>query len=167
MSSPDRRAHRNRRHREVRAQVIPVHQLKRKGNGDPDARAKTLRDLPDLTLLERRRPRARGGCEDVPRPCPFVSCRYHLFLDVLDTGSLKLNFPDLEPWDLPPRQSCALDVAEDSKVTLEELGRLLNLTRERARQIELIAVTRFERLAKEAGLDVLAREANVVPELEE
>jgi hypothetical protein len=87
-----------------------------------------------------------------------VYCRHHLYLDVVEgTGSLKLNFPDLEPWEMPARQSCALDVADDGRVTLEELGRILNLTRERARQIEVVAVTRYRIAAKGAGLDRLRR----------
>jgi hypothetical protein len=47
------------------------------------------------------RPRTRGECRDAERPCPFVACKHHLYLDVNpETGSLKLNFPDLEPWEL-------------------------------------------------------------------
>lgn len=157
MSSPDRRAHRNRRHREVRAQIVPVSRLKRRRLGDPAAKAATLRELPELTLLEARQPATRAGCAELPRPCPFVSCRHHLYLDVEPTGALKLNFPDLEPWEMPARQSCALDVADDGRVTLEELGRLLNLTRERARQIELVAVARYRVAARGAGLDRLRR----------
>ena len=64
-----------------------------------------------------------------------MSCRFHLFLDVdPKNGSLKVNFPDREPWELP--ETCALDVAERGGATLEEIGRALNVTRERARQIE-------------------------------
>jgi hypothetical protein len=64
-----------------------------------------------------------------------VSCKYHLYLDVNPrTGSIKLNFPDLEVWELP--ETCALDVAERGGMTLEEVGELLNLTRERIRQVE-------------------------------
>jgi hypothetical protein len=85
--------------------------------------------------LEALRPRTRAECRSGPRPCLFVSCRFHLYLDVNEeTGSLKLNFPHLEPHELP--ESCALDLAERGGVTLEEIGGLLNVTRERARQLE-------------------------------
>src|SRR6185312_8298743 len=40
------------------------------------------------------RPRTRGDCADMPRPCPFVSCSHHLYLEVNpESGALKLNFP--------------------------------------------------------------------------
>jgi hypothetical protein len=69
------------------------------------------------------------------RPCPYVSCRYHLFLEVsATTGSLKINFPDLEVWELV--ESCALDVADRGAQSTETIGGLLNLTPERARQLE-------------------------------
>src|SRR5688572_7854160 len=81
------------------------------------------------------RPRTRGDCEAASRPCPFASCRHHLYLDVHpSTGSLKLNFPDVDPDEIP--ETCSLDVAARGGATLEELGHLLNLTRERVRQIE-------------------------------
>lgn len=88
----------------------------------------------DLTGLDR--PKTRAGCENVPRPCPFVSCRYNLYLDVNpETGSIKINFPDVEVEDM--RHSCTLDVAEMNGVTLEEVGAIMNLTRERIRQVEV------------------------------
>lgn len=92
------------------------------------------------------RPITRGDCADVPRPCPFVACSQHLYLDVLENGSLKLNFPDIEPDAMG--ESCALDVADRGGSALEEVGEYANLTRERVRQIETraLAVLREGRL---------------------
>lgn len=82
------------------------------------------------------RPRARAECLDGPRPCPFVSCSHHLYLDVNpETGAIKLNFPHLEVWEMA--ETCALDVADKGGITLEEVGAILNLTRERIRQVEV------------------------------
>lgn len=93
---------------------------------------------------ERNLPLTRGECEGTPRPCPFVSCKHHLYLDVSPvTGTIKLNFPDLEVWEM--RASCALDVADEGGVRLEDLGVLLNVTRERARQIEVQAIVKLEK----------------------
>jgi len=40
-----------------------------------------------------------------------VSCAYHLYLDVnATTGEIKLNFPELEIWEL--EHCCALDVMD-------------------------------------------------------
>ncbi len=84
-------------------------------------------------------PVSRDQCRGGIRPCPWVSCRFHLYLDVNPrTGSLKLNFPDREPADLTC--SCALDIAEEGGLTLEDVGGLLNLTRERVRQLEALAL---------------------------
>ena len=81
------------------------------------------------------RPKARGECKGGPRPCPYVSCKHHLYLDVNpETGSIKLNFPDKEVWELA--ETCALDVADRGGITLEEVGGIMNLTRERIRQVE-------------------------------
>ena len=42
-----------------------------------------------LPFVEYRRPASRTECKDGARPCPFVSCKYHLFLDVNpSTGSI-------------------------------------------------------------------------------
>jgi len=81
------------------------------------------------------RPRTRAECIDVPRPCPWVGCRHNLFLDVSGKGGLKLNFPGIEPGDMPAARSCSLDVAEERARTLPELGDLMNLGDERVRQI--------------------------------
>ena len=63
----------------------------------------------------------------MPRPCPFVSCSHHLYLDVNpETGAIKLNFPHLEVWEMA--ETCSLDVADRGGITLEEVGAILNLT---------------------------------------
>ncbi|HEX9621682.1 MAG TPA: sigma factor-like helix-turn-helix DNA-binding protein [Polyangiaceae bacterium] len=91
------------------------------------------------------RPRHRSECIDGPRPCPHVSCKHHLYLDVSpQTGTIKLNFPDLEVWEMTV--SCALDIADAGGVRLEDVGVLMNITRERARQIESKALAKLETL---------------------
>jgi hypothetical protein len=88
------------------------------------------------------RPRTRGDCADGVRPCPFVSCRHHLYLHLSRAGNIKRNFPDdVEPYQLT--ESCVLDVAERGEHTLESIAEHLNLTRERVRQIEVRALTKL------------------------
>ncbi len=88
-----------------------------------------------LRLIDGQRPKTRADCMNGPRPCLFVSCKHNLYLDVNpETGSIKLNFPDKEIWEL--QYTCALDVAEKGGITLEEVGEIMNLTRERIRQVE-------------------------------
>jgi hypothetical protein len=82
------------------------------------------------------RPKSRAECQSMTRPCPFVSCEHHLYLDVNpESGAIKLNFPHLEVWEMA--ETCSLDVADRGGITLEEVGAILNLTRERIRQVEV------------------------------
>lgn len=104
------------------------------------------------TYLRMVRPKQRIDCCGVPRPCPWVSCKWHLYLDVNDdTGAIKLNFPDVEVWEM--EHSCALDVADAGPRPLEQVARLMNLTRERARQMSGVALDLVERRARRRGLD--------------
>ena len=96
------------------------------------------------------RPKTRGDCVDganVVRPCPFMSCKYHLALDVnTDTGSIKHNFPGVEVWEMP--ETCSLDVADRGGLTLEEVGEMMNLTRERVRQLQDRSLAHLKWLAE-------------------
>lgn len=94
-------------------------------------------------ILDYERPGSRSECREDKRPCLYVSCRYHLYLDVNPvTGSIKLNFPDKEVWEL--EETCALDVAERGGITLEEVGAIMNLTRERIRQVEVSGLDKLK-----------------------
>ena len=41
------------------------------------------------------------------------------------------------------KETCALDIADRGGVTLEEVGEILNLTRERIRQVEVIGLEKL------------------------
>jgi hypothetical protein len=132
-----REQRRSRRKRAVRARTISVKRM-------------TKRELelgrllyPEVDDLER--PETRAECVNGMRPCPFVSCKHHLYLDVsARTGAIKLNFPDLEVWDMS--ETCALDVADRGGTTLEEVGAIMNLTRERIRQVEVKGLAKLAAL---------------------
>lgn len=128
-----REQRRSRRKRDVRARTISVKRM-------------TKRELEIGRLLypetDYWKPRTRAECAEGPRPCPFVSCKHHLFIDVsAKTGAIKLNFPDLEVWEM--NESCALDVADRGGTTLEDVGAIMNLTRERIRQLEVKALAKL------------------------
>ncbi|MGC3997210.1 MAG: sigma factor-like helix-turn-helix DNA-binding protein [Anaeromyxobacter sp.] len=98
--------------------------------------------------IEAQRPRSRAECANGPRPCMFISCKHHLYLDVNPaTGSIKLNFPDKEVWEL--NETCALDVADKGGITLEEVGSIMNLTRERIRQVETRGLLKLRAIAED------------------
>jgi len=131
-----REQRRSRRKRDVRARTISVKRM-------------TKRELEIGRLLYPEtgyyKPRTREECVGGPRPCPYVSCKHHLYIDVSPrTGAIKLNFPDIEVWDMG--ESCALDVADRGGTTLEDVGAIMNLTRERIRQVEVKALAKLEAL---------------------
>ncbi|MBK6513627.1 MAG: hypothetical protein IPM79_25085 [Polyangiaceae bacterium] len=135
-SAITREQRRSRRKREVRARTISVKRM-------------TKRELEIGRMLypetDYFKPRTREECLEGARPCPYVSCKHHLFLDVsARTGAIKLNFPDLEVWDM--NESCALDVADRGGTTLEDVGAIMNLTRERIRQVEVKALAKLQAL---------------------
>jgi sigma-70-like protein len=131
-----REQRRSRRKRAVRARTISVKRM-------------TKRELEIGRLLypedDYSKPRVRAACAGGARPCPYVSCKHHLYVDVSPrTGAIKLNFPDLEVWEMG--DSCALDVADRGGTTLEDVGAIMNLTRERIRQVEVKALAKLEAL---------------------
>jgi hypothetical protein len=91
--------------------------------------------------------RARNHC----RPCVWARCSLHLYLEVKDCGSIKLNHHRLPPERMDELDdTCAQDVADreddpvrvgkDKLLPLEIVGAKLGLTLERARQIEAHAL---------------------------
>lgn len=131
-----REQRRSRRKREIRARTISVKRM-------------TKRELEIGRLLypenDYFKPSKRAECAEGPRPCPYVSCKHHLYIDVSPrTGAIKLNFPDLEVWEMG--ESCALDVADRGGTTLEDVGAIMNLTRERIRQVEVKALAKLHAL---------------------
>jgi hypothetical protein len=73
-----REQRRSRRKRDVRARTISVKRM-------------TKRELEIGKLLypetDYYKPRMRAECAEGPRPCPYVSCKHHLFIDVSPQSS--------------------------------------------------------------------------------
>ncbi len=94
------------------------------------------------------KPRNRAECINLDRPCPYVSCKYHLYIDVNpEKGSIKMNFPDVEVWEMA--ETCALDIADRGGITLEDVGEIMNLTRERVRQVETTGLAKLQALVED------------------
>lgn len=107
------------------------------------------------------RPQTRGDClpggANEERPCPFVSCKYHLYMDVSQlVGSIKLNFPGLEIHELP--ETCALDVADREGANIDEIGVVMNLTRQAVGLVEIKARRKLRSQLDIEGVDIEALE---------
>lgn len=100
-----------------------------------------------------------SDCPPAPEPCPWVRCPSHLYLDVMPPRApgqppiIKLNFPGLDVDEIP--ETCALrkaTVAEEAGgTTLEEVGRVMNLTMGRVQQIEEKGVRKLAAVAEVQG----------------
>jgi len=134
--APQRRRGRRKRRSRQRARTISIRRL---------SKAELNRGRLLYPESEYWKPTTRAECAGMDRPCPFVSCKYHLYIDVHPIrGSIKLNFPDLDVWDMP--ETCALDIADRGGITLEEVGEIMNLTRERVRQVETAGLAKLQAL---------------------
>lgn len=119
-------------------------------------------------------PESRSECRDGERPCPLVSCRYHLLLDV---GSQAVNPRTQEPiqgraqlhfsravdessendiaavlQEMP--ETCALDVADRGAHTLQRLAEIVNA---RFQSVDEVGRRALEKI-REAGHDFDERE---------
>jgi len=96
-------------------------------------------------LSERVSPVVRSDCPK-HRPCPYVTCRYNLYLDIRASGNITFNFSDM-PIEMV-RHSCSLDIANEHELGLPlgKIGEIMNLTRERVRQIELEATEKINKI---------------------
>jgi hypothetical protein len=130
---PDERGRRKRRTRS-RARTISIRRL---------SKTELNRGREQFPEMDYWRPETRGDCMEMERPCPFVACKYHLYIDVHPVrGSIKINFPDVDVWEMT--DTCALDIADRGGITLEEVGQIMNLTRERVRQLETQGLARLQ-----------------------
>lgn len=133
VEAPKRRRGRRKRRSRARARTISIRRL---------SKTELNRGRMLYPETEYWKPKSRADCVDMERPCPYVSCKYHLFIDVHPVrGSIKVNFPDLEVWEMT--ETCALDVADRGGITLEEVGEIMNLTRERVRQVETAGLAKM------------------------
>jgi hypothetical protein len=86
------------------------------------------------------RPKTRGECQGGERPCPRISCEHHMLWALISDKAPHRFFKktDDEIVDIifSLKETCVLDVADRGGVTLDEIGQILGITRERTRQIE-------------------------------
>lgn len=114
-----------------------------------------------VTPGRRTTPKTRGDCMYVQRPCLHLLCRYNLLLRVrvgyvrsnpnTSDSEIKTSYwlddrvlQIIEGKQVRIRHSCALDLAEMGGMTLEQIGDIIGVSRERVRQIEMDARRKME-----------------------
>jgi len=90
----------------------------------------------DLEALrgERSPPKRRRDCPPLPELCPFIECRYHLWTDRVHRGRVMILAASSAYGD--PAHFCALHEADQGPKTLEQVGVVYGVSRERIRQLE-------------------------------
>lgn len=97
----------------------------------------------EVQPLPMLRPKTRGDCLEGPRPCPWVSCRYNLYLDVNAKGRVKLQFKEIEPGEVDSTL-CALDHS-DSEHSPAEVAALTGIPRGDVLLIEERAISKLQK----------------------
>lgn len=112
------------------------------------------------------RPATRADCVDGERPCPYVGCKHHLYLEVTPSaGAIMYRHGDRELWEL--EETCALDVADRGGEDVETVARLCGMamrTTERTLAAALGKMRRSDALRQyHAELEVPADDWRVRP----
>lgn len=84
-------------------------------------------------------PATRADCPSTTdAPCPYVSCRHHLWLvEQRDrAGNPEFGAQGAATFRASTNETCALDVAELGPASFEEIAAMLGVDRTRVRQIE-------------------------------
>lgn len=92
----------------------------------------------------------RSDCIGGQRPCRYTRCRYHLWIDAPSSRIEEMG------------ETCALDVADRGRSSLDEIGQLMGLTRERIRQIEVVALRKLRKRLQQQKVNN-EREAKIDP----
>jgi hypothetical protein len=101
-----------------------------------------------LRQLVEYRPKTRGECGQMARPCPFVGCRHHLGLEVIREGSIRFPVGTLEVWQLA--ETCSLDVADrDEELSSQQVAQLLGVSRQAVDVIERLATLKIRAAIEE------------------
>jgi hypothetical protein len=124
----------------ARYRVTPPVQSPAIESGSKPKRSLALRVLPPSNNVYET---TNGECMDAGGPCERVYCRYHLGASALANAHNDGETP-----------TCALDVARLGPQTLNVIGELLGVSRQRAQQIEANALGKLKAFAEVNGIDL-------------
>ena len=111
-------------------------------------------ELEAADRLHQAMPRRLEECPDDDEQCPYVACRYHLWTDIVGRSvrygkqgserEYRYEMVQTDAWGSWP--TCALRAARQGPRTLDEVGDVLGVTRERVRQIQVAAMAHLAAL---------------------
>lgn len=110
-----------------------------------------------LKVYPDQRPATRAGCLDMPRPCPFVSCRHNLRHEdarraarTADDGKMERAAEAIAG----AKHSCSLDVAEWGGLSQQACADVIGHSRQRVNYVERgRAFGKIERVMRRLGYD--------------
>lgn len=84
------------------------------------------------------KPKTRADCANVPRPCPYVSCKYNLGVEIDITGWPRLT---------DAKKSCMLDLIEKNPdgMTLDNIAEILRISKKQVRAELREALSKLKR----------------------
>lgn len=91
-----------------------------------------------------RKPRTVNECPQAPTPCPWVTCKYHLWTYRVVRGGYS-SVRRAVGWG-DAGHTCALRVANDGEHTREEVAAILHISRARVQDVEAMALSNMRRL---------------------
>ncbi len=100
------------------------------------------------------RPKTRGECADMPRPCPFLSCRYHLAHGAVSPHARPpLNNDQSSDLISGLPESCTLDIADRTdKPSIAEVARHMGVSMQAVQATERRAL---HKILNSEGRDAL------------
>lgn len=108
-------------------------------------RSEALRVL-KVTSFRARKGLPEGGrdaCRDGPRPCPFVRCKFHLWMVLgYDRQGHRLMREATSTVEPHSATTCSLDVSEQER-TAREIGEVMGITQRRVQQIVKAALEKL------------------------
>ncbi len=100
----------------------------------PDKTKITSLWRPESSIYQKK-PVVRADCIDESRPCPWLSCKYHVITAWHRLTLLKMSDREIENLIYTLPATCILDVADQGGATLKEIADVMGITRERVRQL--------------------------------
>ena len=118
-----------------------------------------------MTFYDGERPRLRADCVGGYRPCPWLTCRYHLAVDPGSMKSGKTKLRTLNGALLDAEYTCLLDFVDDHPHGAEgsDVAVAMSYTRQREWQIEQTAIANM-RAAADSLVDICERAENDIKE---